>query len=120
MALPPPPGGQCGDMMPEVAGCLWKSWNLSGLGNQEMEAREIVAAEESGEITEGKEPRRIPNSDYLYLSVTPRTICLQNRLIVIQLKKKYMNRHRNTGTATQETELVVLIRGGKRQNQEFP
>lgn len=56
------------------------------LGNQEIEAREIVSAEESGGITEGKEPKRIPNYDYPYLPVTPLYRCLQNKLIVIPIK----------------------------------
>lgn len=38
---------------------------------------------------------------------------LQNKLIVIPIKKKHLNRHRNTGAAMQEKELVVFIRGGK-------
>ena len=54
------PGAKCSDVMLEVAGYCWKNWNLSGLGNQEIEAREIVAAEESRGIREGKGQKKNP------------------------------------------------------------
>lgn len=79
-----------------------------------------MAAKESGGIMGGKEPKRIPNSDYPYFSMIPHTIHLQNRLTVIQLKKKILEQTQDTGTVTQERELVVLIRGKKTQNHKFP
>lgn len=59
-----------------------------GVGKIENWKQEIVAAKGSENIMEGKEPKRIPDSDCPYLSMTQNSKYTE-QAEVIQLKRKY-------------------------------
>ena len=92
------------------------------MGNQEIEAREIVTAEESKGIMKGKKPKkkkkkRISNSDYpVSLNSPPNHACTEQTQRV-SFRQKYLDKHRSH----LRTEFLVLIRKKKpTTNQYFP
>lgn len=84
------------------------------MGNQEIEAREIVTAEESKGIMKGKKPKkkkkRILNSDYpVSLNSPPNHACTEQTQRV-SFREKYLDKNR---TCHLKTEFLVLIRKKK-------
>ena len=98
-----------------------KNCDLSGLGNQEIEAREIVTAEESKGIMKGKKQKkkkkRISNSDYPVSLNRPRNHACTEQTQRDSFREKYLDKHRKCHL---KTEFLVLIRKKKKTNQDFP
>ena len=76
-----------------------KNCNLSGLGDQEIEVREIVTAEESKGIMKGKSQKNKKESQIRttqYLWIVPWTTHVQSRLKGIHsFKEKYLDNTEN-------------------------
>ena len=93
------------------------------MGNQEIEAREIVTAEESKGIMKGKKPKkkkkkRISNSDYPVSLNSPLNHACTEQTQRVSFRQKYLDKHRKCHL---RTEFLVLIRKKKpTTNQYFP